>query len=812
VSWRVALTHVFAVVVWLWLSPSHAREVDFPDAEEKAGALRALMALPQSASSAARIVATDQRRGYYEGWTHHWRRGVGYRIGDVSLIDGFASQVDSRWLPRAEALQDSILPHGHEARYPQASESLWLHRGDTAISLVLRSDQAQRLGLLPLWSLPAEAVHAEQQEDGLWLLQLPAQEDARVPTVVAISANHLIDWLPLSDAALPEALRQPARYRALLQTRDRQTELQVHLVFDRDRHAALRRARDLVAQDVPAQLLRSAWRDLSAGVLWTSDAEFNRALLWSQWSALGFVVDEFGPGIWAGLPWFRDNWGRDTFIALPGTLLSSGQFDAAQAVIDAFVARQRTDPADENEGRIPNRVAAHTETLYNTVDGTPWLIIAAWRLAQHTGRWDRMLAMRPMMARYIAGAVRHHVDADGLLTHDDADTWMDARIEGREAWSPRGNRAVEVQALWYAALQIAARVERKAGDIEQAAQYEHLAARARIAFRARFWDGQKLADRVTVDGRADFRWRPNVLLAVALQDDDLGLPPLLSVDEQARVVGDAFRHLAYPWGLASLDPQDEDFHPRHVNDAFHHKDAAYHNGTVWVWNTGFAISALARLGATEALSRWLGELTTQVLDMDPPGSLSELVDAWPDRAGRVSPSGTFSQSWSVAEFTRSSINDVVGYQPQLLEDRVLFRPSLPRTWSHIAAKLPIGEGRFIALTIRQRAATQTWHVQTSHRLAKPWRLRWELRAADGSLRRVEVEWRGEPLRMQWADDTAHINGERWHSDTVEPSVRSELGELRFLSAPPYRDGLHPVTRGKDVLRRRIRQADPSEGR
>jgi len=64
VSWRVALTHVFAVVVWLWLSPSHAREVDFPDAEEKAGALRALMALPQSASSAARIVATDQRRGY----------------------------------------------------------------------------------------------------------------------------------------------------------------------------------------------------------------------------------------------------------------------------------------------------------------------------------------------------------------------------------------------------------------------------------------------------------------------------------------------------------------------------------------------------------------------------------------------------------------------------------------------------------------------------------------------------------------------------------------------------------------------------
>jgi len=204
--------------------------------------------------------------------------------------------------------------------------------------------------------------------------------------------------------------------------------------------------------------------------------------------------------------------------------------------------------------------------------------------------------------------------------------------------------------------------------------------------------------------------------------------------------------------------------------------------------------------------------------MDPPGSLSELVDAWPDRAGRVSPSGTFSQSWSVAEFTRSSINDVVGYQPRLLEDRVLFRPSLPRTWSHIAAKLPIGEPHR-GQTAHRRGTLHRADYSAACRhanlacadLASLGKAVATALGVEGS-RWVEVEWRGEPLRMQWADDTAHINGERWHSDTVEPSVRSELGELRFLSAPPYRDGLHPVTRGKDVLRRRIRQADPSEGR
>lgn len=772
--------------------------------------LPALMALPQTADHPARIVATDQRRGYYEGWTHHWRRGVGYRIGELSLIDGFASQTDSQWLIRAEALQDSIQPFGHEARYARANESLWLHRGDTAITLVVRSEQAQRLGLLPLWP---SATHAlVPVAEGAWLLQLPPQSDTRVPTVVAISASQPIIWRSLSPDALPPVLRDTTAPRWLAETREASTELQLHLVFDRDSDAALRRARALAAQDVPAQLLESAWRDLSAGWLWTSDTEFNRARLWAQWSALGFVVDEFGPGIWAGLPWFRDNWGRDTFIALPGTLLTSGQFALAQQVVDAFVARQCIDPEDPNAGRIPNRVAANTDTLYNTVDGTPWLIISAWRLAQHTGRWDGLLSLRPMQARYIAGALRHHVDAQGQLTHDDADTWMDARIEGREAWSPRGNRAVEVQALWYAVLQIAARIERQAAEPAQAAHYDYLARRVRSAFRAQFWDGQHLADRVSADGQADLRWRPNVLLALALQGEDLGLAPLLTSEEQARVAGDAFRRLAYPWGLASLDPQDADFHPRHVNDAFHHKDAAYHNGTVWVWNTGFAISALARLGAEDVVGRWLGDLSSQVLDMDPPGSLSELLDAWPDSVGRVTPSGTFSQSWSVAEFTRSSIADVLGYQPRRLEDRVLFRPALPSGWDRVEAKLPIGEGHFIALRIRQRAGTQSWQIHASQRFSEPWQLHWELRARDGSLHRVAVRWRGEPLRMRWTGDTVGINGERWHSEPVAPSMRGLLGELRFLNAPPYRDGLHPATRGKDVLRRRIRHTEATEGR
>ena len=41
--------------------------------------------------------------------------------------------------------------------------------------------------------------------------------------------------------------------------------------------------------------------------------------------------------ILAGFHWFAD-WGRDTFIALPGLLLCTGRFDEAREVLETFAA------------------------------------------------------------------------------------------------------------------------------------------------------------------------------------------------------------------------------------------------------------------------------------------------------------------------------------------------------------------------------------------------------------------------------------------------------------------------------------------
>jgi glycogen debranching enzyme len=239
----------------------------------------------------------------------------------------------------------------------------------------------------------------------------------------------------------------------------------------------------------------------------TGDAIFDAAFPWAVASNATFRTDEFGPGLWAGLPWFRDNWGRDTFIALPGTLLVSGRFAEARAVLAAFAERQQRDPASPDYGRVPNRVATNQPTIYNTVDGTPWLLRAGLEYVRYSGDVEFADRLIDLARLYIEGAQRH-LDAEGLLRHADADTWMDARVyENGPAWSPRGDRAVEIQALWITALESAAELAEARGQGTDAAHWRAQSQRARSAVLKRFVIAGRVADRLRPDGSADLARR-----------------------------------------------------------------------------------------------------------------------------------------------------------------------------------------------------------------------------------------------------------------------------------------------------------------
>ena len=112
--------------------------------------------------------------------------------------------------------------------------------------------------------------------------------------------------------------------------------------------------------------------------------DLDRALDWITITMDELITCQQGNGIYAGLPWFNEYWGRDMFISMPGACLVTGQFDVAKEILKDFAKLQDTDPNSITYGRIPNR--ANLEgILYNTTDGTPRLVIQAYELAQYCG-------------------------------------------------------------------------------------------------------------------------------------------------------------------------------------------------------------------------------------------------------------------------------------------------------------------------------------------------------------------------------------------------------------------------------------------
>jgi glycogen debranching enzyme len=557
--------------------------------------------------------------------------------------------------------------------------------------------------------------------------------------------------------------------------------------FGKTAGEAERQARALAAIDAIAAERSKLHRELTKSFIQTSDPQYNKALNWAKASARMFVVEEFGKGIWAGLPWFRDNWGRDTFIALPGTLLVSGQFDDAKAVLANFARYQNLDRADKNYGRVPNRVSADTAIIYNTVDGTPWMLREAIEYIRYTGDKAFAAQMYKVALPYFEGVAANFTDKQGLMIHDDADTWMDARIANKEPWSARGSRAVEIQALWYEALQAGAYLATQAGDEVRAKEWSGLAAKVQRNFLELFWDGSTMADRIRPDGSRDTKLRPNQLMLVSIPSN-----AFVPIEVQAAVTRNAVSGLMYDYGIASLGQDEPYFHPRHENATFHHKDASYHNGTIWGWNAGFTVTALSKFGYQDHAWNLSSNLGKQILDVGTVGAMSELLDALPP----LKPSGTFAQSWSVAEYARNAYQDYVGFRPDMLANTLRFEPALPAAWKSVYAVLPFGSNEQVTADY---ANGGQWTLKLSG--GAPRKVEFTYFRSDKSRARIAFELKPEtPVKLVLLDSGATLDGKPVEATTVQASFAKTIGELKFVTPKRYRPEDFPMLKAKDVLK------------
>jgi glycogen debranching enzyme len=425
----------------------------------------------------------------------------------------------------------------------------------------------------------------------------------------------------------------------------------------------------------------------------TDNARFNKALAWAKLSLDALMMNQGTKGIFAGLPWFNDYWGRDTFIALPGATLVQGRFIEAREIFRSFAALQQRDTSSANYGRIPNRVTT-TDIGYNTADGTPRFVAMAREYVERSGDTAFVREIYPTIFRSIEGSLKYHADSLGFLTHGDQETWMDA-AGPKGCWSPRGNRANDIQALWAQQLRAGIWFAVRLSDSTSARRWNERLFLLEKNFSHHFFSQGIFTDHLNLDGSKDAQLRANQIFLAAL----------LSEGQRARILHSVVNNLTYEYGVASLAQTDEAFHPYHQHEPFYPKDAAYHNGAVWTWLQGPVISELCYFGKHDLAWKLTENSVHQILDRDAVGTQSELLDAVA-RPGETEPrsSGTFSQAWNLAEFIRNFYDDYLGIRVSLLNHHLVLRPMLPHSITRIKATINLS-GRALPIEVQRRSGS-----------------------------------------------------------------------------------------------------------
>lgn len=625
---------------------------------------------------------TDKHSGYFYGRTHgqgtDWYSG--WNISTQRIFNDYVLFTDEVALDRSTA-DVSLMPHRLQRVYAAATEELYLFDDTEAVEIRLETESDEigiRLVGSGLISPPGMrynyAVYTSDGAPGKSVLLAPIRE-----AELYLKGQDEIRSAAGAGGFLLVLGESEEHALSLLETV--RSERGTLLADRRERLENLHRS-NRFQTGVPV---------------------VDRALAWNRVSLDALIMKQTGWGIYAGLPWFNDYWGRDIFISLPGTTLVNGQLDVAGNILRSFAAYQNTDEDHPDYGRIPNRLRPD-EVIYNTTDGTPRFVAQICSYLDYGGNESLAADLFGAVVRATEGPIRHHVDEYGYLTHGDAETWMDAREEPtKQAYSPRGNRANDIQALWYNQLRCAARLARMNDRPDYASKWDDLAVRMQARFPEDFFDDRHtyMADRITVRGVPSFSIRPNQLFALDLIEDP---------NKRWFVTREAWERLVYPWGTASLDQDDINFHPWHEAPEYYHKDAAYHNGTVWIWNNGIAMQRMIEVGQPDIAWNLFLNMSMQTMDEGGLGMLAENTDALP-RPGEdwVRLSGTFSQAWSSAEYLRVWYQYFLGVRPHESGNRFVINPNIPEALNEVRAVVPV-PGGILGFNFNRRGDGQeyTW--------------------------------------------------------------------------------------------------------
>ena len=363
----------------------------------------------------------------------------------------------------------------------------------------------------------------------------------------------------------------------------------------------------------------------------------------------------------AGYPWFLD-WGRDTLICLRG-MIAAGYMDEARDIINVFAGFERC-------GTLPNMIRGNDDSNRDTSDAPLWLFVAVRDYIAASGdaglinmdcKGRKLIDILISIAEnYIAGTPNgiKMDQASALIFSPSHYTWMDTN---HPAGTPREGYPVEIQALWYSALELLA-------EHNPSGKWSVMAAKASASIlRLYRLENGSLSDCLhaapgmsAASATADDACRCNQLFAVTLGavKDMKTVVAIIDACEQLLVPGGirslADRPVKYPLPVyrneVLLNDPVRPFWGHYQGDEDTRRKPAYHNGTAWSWPFPSFCEALALTDGNEVRERALALLMSakKVIETGCPGHTPEIFDGATPHVWR----GCGAQAWGITELYR----------------------------------------------------------------------------------------------------------------------------------------------------------------
>ena len=358
-----------------------------------------------------------------------------------------------------------------------------------------------------------------------------------------------------------------------------------------------------------------------------------------------FVKKNSHTEILAGFPWYGQI-SRQTFISAPGLTLDLNDKETCEKVLDTQLEYLK-------DGLFP-KFPGKAGTFCDSIDAPLWFFWSVQQYYRHVKDpkkiWSKYGSkMKSILSAYKNGTdFNIHMLENGLIygkVENVALTWMDSYVDGKPVVQ-RGGMPVEVNALWYNAINLALELAEAEDDTAFINEWKDLPTLVAKSFVELFWSEKRqyLADCIDGDNY-DWSIRPNMLIAAALEFSPLDR------EKQKAVLSAVKRELLTPRGLRTLSPRDQSYQGCYQGNIYE-RELTIHQGTVFPWFVSFFVETYLKIhkrGGVPFVKRIIEgfeeEMTEHCI-----GTISEIYNGNPPHKGK----GAISQAWSVAALIRAN--------------------------------------------------------------------------------------------------------------------------------------------------------------